>query len=200
MKAMKTMLFALMAGLAMMVLGNMPAVYADDALSPKCADLPGEYHDLSGDKHASAQCWQELDDVPGCYVYRDHYHTNDFVLGTGKCRGGVYSRGTLIIETAIGDVFEGRFIKGMRNGRWVERYANGVVSEGSYIDGKRNGHWVVRNADGDGSVREGSYVDGEIAGLWIFDGKAICIGGKKGLGFAQCSNYCESAAGIQPCP
>ena len=36
-------------------------------LRPKCAELPGQY---LGKKHA--ECWEEIDDRPGCYLWRTH--------------------------------------------------------------------------------------------------------------------------------
>ena len=114
---------------------------SETVLYPKCAELPGTYPDVSGDRHAFAQCWQELDEQPGCYVYRDHYHTNDYIDGTAKCSDGLIKRGTLTIESAAGDVFEGRFIDGKMNGLWVHRYSNGYIGQGSIVDGKREGLW-----------------------------------------------------------
>ena len=146
------------------------------ALSPKCADLPGSYP-ANGDKHAFALCWQELDDVPGCHVYRGHYHTGESarVVGPGwtpqtlrwrawECRGGLLASGMLTIESDEG-VFEGPVVDGKLNGHWGEGYADGGRDEGRYVDGERNGHWVQRYADG--RVDEGPYVDGKQNGHWV---------------------------------
>ena len=108
--------------LSVVVLGLLTGQQAV-ALSPKCAELPGDYP-ASEDNHAFAQCWQELDEQPGCHVYRGHYHSDEVVRGTGDCRGGLVKRGMLTIE------------------------CNGNVLEGPYVDSKQNGHWVLRYADG----------------------------------------------------
>ena len=135
------------------------------ALSPKCAELPGSYPGESGDNHAFAQCWQELADNPGCYVYRFHYHSGESVRGgTGACRGGKLERGTVTLESHLGAA-EGLIVDGKSNGRWVLRSANGDVWEGPYVDGKSNGRWVLRSANGD--VWEGPYVDGKRHGRWV---------------------------------
>ena len=164
------------------------------ALSPKCHELPGSYP-ASGDDHAFAQCWQQVDERPDCFVHRDHFHSGDSVRMSGEWEcpggaiGGVVERGTATIETEDGGVYEGPVIDGKRNGDWVMRYADGTVGEGSYIDSKQSGHWVFRYADGrvdegpvvdhkrngdwvvrypDGRVEEGPYVDGKRNGHWVF--------------------------------
>ena len=136
---------------------------AADALSPKCAELPGSYPDTRGN-HKFAQCWQELDGQPGCYAYRDHYHSGDSVRGSGDCRGGVLKRGTLTFISGEWSG-EGPVVDGKRHGRWVERTNRGNVYEGPYVDGKMHGRWVERYASG--SVHEGPYVDGKMHGRWV---------------------------------
>ena len=135
-----------------------------DTLSPKCAYLPGIYP-WGEVNHAFAQCWQEIDDMPGCHVYRAHYHNGESVRagGSGECRGGLFG-GMLTIASDEG-VFEGPVVDGKLNGHWVEGFADGGVHEGPYVDGKRNGHWVERFADG--GVHEGPYVDDKRNGHWV---------------------------------
>ena len=133
-------------------------------LSPKCAELPGSYPHGSGDNHASAQCWQELADNPGCYAYRSHYHSGESVRGTGACRGGRLERGTLTVK-GDGVVAEGPVVDGKENGHWVVRWADGSVSEGPVVDGKGNGRWVIRSASG--QVDEGPMVDDKKNGRWV---------------------------------
>ena len=137
------------------------------ALSPKCAELLSDYPEIPDDSHAEAQCWQELDEQPGCYVYRDEYHTNDYIVGKAECSGGVVKRATLTIETIAGSVSEGRFVDGKRNGLWVERRQSGYVYKGSYVDGRRAGEWSERiDASGVYRERTGTYVNGERSGYW----------------------------------
>ena len=131
---------------------------------PKCAELPGNY---LGEKHA--QCWLEIANLPGCYIFDDHYHSDRPAKWTGQCSGGLREgRGTL--SYAAGSEHEsmeatGAVTAGKRHGQWVVRYADGDVSEGPYVDGKRHGQWVLRTADGD--VQEGPYVDGKRHGQWV---------------------------------
>ena len=133
------------------------------ALSPKCSELPGSYP-ASGDNHAYAQCWQEIDGRPGCFAYRDHYHSGESIRMSGECRGGVVERGTLTINYADGGSGKGPYVDGERNGRWVIRFANGNVFEGPYVNGKQTGRWVIRSADG--RVQEGPVTDGKQTGRW----------------------------------
>ena len=118
------------------------------SLSPKCSELPGKYPDVSGDSHASAQCWQELDGRPGCFAYRDHYHSGDSIRMSGECRGGVAARGTLTIEWGGGGRSQGPYVDSKRNGDWVSSYQDGTVAEGSIVDGKYEGRWIWRSPDG----------------------------------------------------
>ena len=167
--AMKRILAAVLLGLLVV-----SGAWAQGALSPKCHELPGSYPDVSGDEHAFAECWQELDEQPGCHVYREHYHTHDYIVGTANCSGELVKRGTLTVETAAGSVAEGRFINGKMNGRWVLRYPDGGFSEGSYIDGKREGRWVSKYKphpsygwdEDQMMVNAGFYEDGKKEGLW----------------------------------
>lgn len=162
------------------------------ALSPKCADMPGSYP-ATGKNHAWAQCWQELTEQPGCYVYRTHYHSGEKVTrGKGECRGGVIARGTLTIE-GNGGFFEGSFVDGKKSGRWNDRDAMGQIGEGPYVDGHRSGRWVERWPDGveyDGSydannekywvgsarypngiIGEGPYV--LVGNMWLKEGRWV---------------------------
>ena len=76
--------------------------------SVACHELPGSYP-ADGDGHAWAQCWQQIDEQPGCFVYRDHYHTGDSIRMSGEweCLRGVIVRVTATIEASQGDVSEG---------------------------------------------------------------------------------------------
>lgn len=118
---------------------------AADSLSPKCADLSGNYP-ATGDNHDYAQCWIELDNCPGCYSYSGHYHTGDSARGSGECRGGLLKRGTLS-ESGEWGTAKGPVTDGKRNGRSLVRLSGGEVWEGSYFEGKHNGRWVKQGAD-----------------------------------------------------
>ena len=149
------------------------------ALEPKCAAM-----------EEGAECWMELADEPGCYVWEDHNFPEQTVTWSGPCTEGVIvGEGTLVwtkdgksnrstgtasdgkqqghwvLRFASGAVGEGPYVDGKRQGHWVWRLADGAVGEGPYVDGKRQGHWVLRLADG--GVQEGPYVDGEKQGRWL---------------------------------
>ena len=139
------------------------------ALSPKCHELPGSYP-ASGDDHAFAQCWQQVDERPDCFVHREHFHSGDSVRMSGEWEcpggvtGGVVERGTATIESGE-SVDEGPVVDGKRNGDWVLRRANGTEWEGPFVDGKMNGDWV--GDFGSGYVWEGPFVDGKANGHWV---------------------------------
>lgn len=91
------------------------------------------------------------DEEPECYIYhrdfRVDYEVSDW---SGKCAGGVLTRGT---ATIIGDAVEGTgpVRKGFQAGRWIWTDIDGATSEGSYRKGVARGIWTVR----------GIFVDGE---------------------------------------
>ena len=136
-----------------------PAPQGRDAaagLTPKCSGMS-----------KGAECWLELANRPGCYVFDSGYGPGR-ITWSGACEGGVaVGDGTLGWESS-GDSIEatGLFVSGKEHGHWVMRFDDGDVWEGPYVDGKWHGHWVWRFADG--GVREGPYVDGEEHGHWVW--------------------------------
>ena len=138
-----------------------------------------------------AQCWMELANQPGCYVWNPHRQPSETATWTGGCSAGLADGqgrltwesppdnrqeqdgmmrqgrpdGHLLTRDADGGRYEGPYVDGQRNGHWVVRLANGTVGEGPYVDGQRNGHWVVREANG--TVGEGPFVDGQRNGHWV---------------------------------
>lgn len=145
-------------------------------------------------KPVGSECWMELADQPGCFVWETHLALNQSaVTWTGTCTDGLtQGTGTLIgvwgeeqesyeaagrikdgkmngnwiFRGADGWVNEGPFVDGKLNGNWIQRDADGTSAEGSYVDGQRNGNWVVEFPDG--RLHEGPYVDGKKNGNWVF--------------------------------
>ena len=162
--------------LSVVVLGLLawqPAV----ALSPKCSELPGRYPDVVGHEHAFAQCWQELDEQPGCHVYRDHYHSDESVRlpdstthsPPGECRDGLFE-GTLVIE-GNGYHKQGSYEKGKRDRFWDVRYGSGTSAEFLFVGGNKR-YGLIRHANG--LIEEGLYLNGNKHGLWsVIDGNPI---------------------------
>ena len=106
------------------------------ALTPKCEGLA-----------EGAQCWQELANKPGCYIYawNDHPYHDQQVEWTGQCSGGVAVgkgeltwRGSKWSGEGTGEVRDGK-----PHGRWVWRDPD-VSMEGHYVDGEEHGRWVMR--------------------------------------------------------
>ena len=136
------------------------------------------------------ECWKELASHPGCFLWDDHYYTDQTVTWSGGCSDGLASgTGTLtwvrdgkedkhsgilqegkwhghwVLRFASGSVEEGLYVVGKRHGNWVGHHANGTVSEGPYVEGKRHGHWAIREANG--TVGEGPYLEGKRNGRWV---------------------------------
>ena len=156
------------------------------ALEPKCAELPGEY---LLERHA--QCWEEIANQPGCYVWNPHYHSDRTTQWSGQCLGGVVEgRGTMSVSAGSEHRSykgTGSVARGKAHGQWSVRYGDGAVHEGAYVGGEAHGKWIRRESDGkvdevtyengnvtyaiwrhsNGRVSEGPYVAGKRHGRWI---------------------------------
>ena len=118
-------------------------------------------------KPEGADCWMELANRPGCFVWNAYLSPGETAIWTADCSGGLASgTGTLKNAWEGGESESTGLVRdGKRHGDWVLRAANGNVFEGPYVDGKRHGDWIVRGSDGD--VFEGPYVDGKMHGDWV---------------------------------
>ncbi|MDD9980364.1 MAG: caspase family protein [Gammaproteobacteria bacterium] len=136
-------------------------------LDPKCAELPGQY---LGDNHA--ECWEEIENRAGCFLWRTHYHSDQTTKWTGQCPGGIaHGHGTYSVSAGsdhsayegTGTLNEGK----KASGRWIEEWADGDRYEGEYRDGKRHGHGTLtwegteeyagRQGRYDGEFRDGEF-------------------------------------------
>ncbi len=118
------------------------------------------------------ECWMELSNPPGCYVWNGFLLPDQTVTWTGECAGDLaQGQGTLkwVWDRGRGKetAEETGYLEAGKNrqGQWITRYENGAVSEGPHVEGKRHGQWIVRSADG--AVHEGSYVEGKRHGRWV---------------------------------
>lgn len=129
------------------------------ALTPKCEGMAKD-----------SQCWKELANKAGCYVWDEYLRYNHTLTWSGQCSGGIaIGRGELTRRATDSDWFReqtGELRDGKQHGHWVLRFSSGAVHEGPYVDGKQHGHWVERYPDG--GVMEGRYVDGKEHGRWVF--------------------------------
>ncbi len=121
---------------------------------------------------SGTECWMELSNVPGCYVWSAARLPEQTVTWTGECGGELaQGQGTLKWAWDRGRGEEtaeetGHLRAGKKwRGQWIRRYGNGTVHEGEVVEGKRHGRWVIRRADG--AVVEGSYVEGKRHGQWV---------------------------------
>ena len=92
------------------------------ALSPKCTGIS-----------KGAECWNELTNRPGCYIFDPYYDPPETATWSGVCVGGVaVGQGTWEWETANNSGESTGMLDddGKMHGRWVERWADGNVSEG----------------------------------------------------------------------
>ena len=127
-------------------------------LEPKCAELPGQY---LGKNHA--ECWEEVENQPGCFLWNSHYHSDRTTKWNGQCRSGVAEgRGTYSVSAGSEhSSYEGTgmLVTGKADGRWVEKEADGTRTryEGEYRDDKKHGQGTYTWADG--TRYEGEYRD-----------------------------------------
>ena len=128
-------------------------------LRPKCAELPGQYLD---EKHA--ECWEQTDNRPGCYLWRTHYHSDQTTKWSGRCHEGV-ATGRGVYSVSAGSEhpsYEGKgtLVGGKASGgHWIVEWANGNRYEGDFRDGKRHGRGTYTWADG--ARYEGDYHNGK---------------------------------------
>ena len=127
-------------------------------LEPKCAELPGQY---LGASHA--ECWEEIENQLGCFLWRTHYHSDQTTKWAGQCRNGVAEgHGTYSVSAGSEhSSYEGAgmLVNGKANGSWVEKWADGDHYEGEYRDGKKHGHGTLTFTNGD--RYEGQWRDGK---------------------------------------
>lgn len=121
-------------------------------------------------KTENSQCWMELANKAGCFIWNSALGKDEVVTWTGECKNGLaQGEGT---QTWIWGTDQkhrsadvGMLVGGKRHGHWIVREGNGDEQEGSYVDGKRQGTWVTRWADG--NTGEGPIVDDEMHGEWL---------------------------------
>ena len=123
-------------------------------------------------KSEGAECWKELTDQSGCYVWDDYLITDQTVTWTGTCSGGrAQAEGTLKwVKKGGKETLEGTgsLTDGKRSGDWIDSWPSGQVDEGPYVEGKRHGQWVLRLRSGE--VETGPFVEGKKHGEWVWRG------------------------------
>ena len=153
-------------------------------LVPKCAELSGQFE---AENHA--ECWNEVDNQRGCFVWDHHYHSDRVTKWTGRCRSGV-AEGRGVLSVSAGSEHApsqgtGTLLGGKANGHWEITWANGERYEGEFRDGRRTGYgtysWpggaryegdfrdAVKHGFGtqtwpNGHRYEGDFLDGKITG------------------------------------
>ena len=167
-----------------------PAAQAGDGGLP-ITTLPGFDEWMTcADKQEDSECWMELENQPGCYIWNNSLGINESATWSGGCTNGLADGTGEIVwvsgsDRKNGSSNSGQLQRGKYHGQWVLRYANGDVHEGYYVDGKRHGRWVLRsrytrtvNTKEYGQeeerrefilvvVEKGSYVDGKRHGWWV---------------------------------
>ena len=109
-----------------------------------------------------AECWLELSNPAGCYIWNPQFDPSKAASWTGECSGGVaQGRGTLKWVWNGGQrIEEGSYVEGKRHGQWVFRFASGAVWEGPYVNGRKQGNWVE-------GKWKGAYLKDKKHGDWI---------------------------------
>ena len=132
-------------------------------LEPKCEGL-----------EEGAECWQEIANKSGCYVWNNNFHPERTTAWSGHCSFGGTAHGWGTASRNDGQVAESPYGNGKRYGNWIIRYSDGQVEEGFYMNGRRNDYWIIRKADG--KVEEGPYVNGMRNGHWTLRSPAGLCG------------------------
>ena len=167
-------------------------------LRPKCAELPGQY---LGENHA--ECWAEIENRPGCFLWRPHYHSDQTIRWTGGCTGGVAEgHGQYSVSPGSNHAsYEGAgtLINSKASGHWTGEWADGTRYEGEYRDGKRHGRGTYTWPDGD--RYEGQWRDGKRHGRGTLTWKGTGeYAGREGRYEGQWRNSKRHGRGSQTWP
>ena len=145
------------------------------ASAPQLANTPGLPTGVSsGELCAVIQdgraCWMELENQPGCFIWKPYSGVGESAKWSGACADGLADGTgtiTLVYSSDQGYSFTatGKIQQGKLHGQWSMRHDDGIVREGPFMDGEQHGHWVARNPDS--SVYEGPMVDGKAHGRWV---------------------------------
>ena len=102
-------------------------------------------------KTVGSSCWMALSSHPDCYVWNPYLQKDATATWSGRCSGGV-GRGEGTISWTYTPnkkstyTETGRLKKGRHHGKWVRRFPDGTVQEGPYVRGRKDGLWVERVA------------------------------------------------------
>ena len=96
---------------------------------------------------------------------RSTYFFDDGSVYIGQKRFGK-PFGTGYTEFVNGDKYEGEYVKGLREGIGIHKYADGNVYSGYWHDDKQNGEGELRYLCGD--VYKGEWVDGNRTGKGVY--------------------------------
>ena len=115
-----------------------PAAASTVVTSPKCTELSGRNLEKG-----HAECWQEIENRPGCHLWRTDYRSGQITTWSGRCREGV-AEGHGVYSVSTGSERSahegtGTLAGGKANGRWVVKLSSGNRHEGEYRDGKQHG-------------------------------------------------------------
>ena len=136
--------------------------------------------EICPDDGRRTDCWIEVTNQKGCYVWISSLQPNRTLRWNGECSGGLgEGTGELVESDGIGwssfrGSAEGSLVQGLRQGRWIERYRSGFVGTGTFVDGKKHGTWIARNPGG--AILTQRYMSGKAyGGLDMRDGEGEVI-------------------------
>ena len=118
---------------------NQHEAVASKPVGPMCAGMS-----------KGSECWNELANKPGCYIFDGYYNPPETATWSGACADGIaVGQGTWGWKTPNGPgEATGTLVRGKQHGRWIFRYANGHVYEGPFVNGEQHGRWVHRYPSG----------------------------------------------------
>ena len=137
------------------------------AAGPKCQGMP-----------EGSECWREISNKPGCYVWDTLFWPSWDVEWSGGCSGDTaHGRGNLHWSSAeyfSKGEWAGEIVHGKMSGHWILRLADGSRFEGEFRDGKPNGFGTGTHR---GKTYEGDWRDGCFQGDsrgWLLTTKEAC--------------------------
>ncbi|WP_419858595.1 hypothetical protein [Candidatus Palauibacter irciniicola] len=111
---------------------------------PSTAAPPTAGLETCAGQPAGSECWMEVTNQPGCYLWNRQLRTSATATWAGTCsRGFAQGRGRVrwLYDGYVGTE-EGLFIDGRRDGMWVSQTSEGWSSQGSYRRGQRHNTWI----------------------------------------------------------
>ena len=115
-----------------------------------------------------SECWKELANRPGCYIWDSHYYPTQTAEWSGSCSADGIAEGKGTVnwknDDGSGHSFTGTLVNGKLNGHFIGKFSDSNIWEGTIVDEEYHGILVKRGSQGEdwGCWRNGERVDNSI--------------------------------------